>query len=970
MKYLNVLTLFLALFYFSIAKIHGQGVKNGVPFSTYFSSQIYGGGIQNWNITQKSNGLLYVANNFGLLEYDGTSWNRFTIPGETKVRDVAISKQGKIYIASQGNFGYFFINEFGQYEFTSLSDQLTDEYKAFDETWRVFLNDESVLFCTFKHLFRFDFNDSLISVLSPENNPTNFYQINKRLFVNLQNEGLTELNNNTLQLLPDGEIFKNQGISGILPLANNKLCIVTPNNGVFLQNEDLTIKPWLQDYQTDFVNGAINTAIRLRNGTLAFGTQNEGLYLFNPDGTLQMHLNKETGLNNRTILCLFEDIQGNLWVGHNNGISCVQLSLPFSFLNEETGLPGTGYDAYLFQNKLYVATNNGVFYKPLEENAPFQFVENTKGQAYKLTSFGNTLLLGHHHGAFQINNNSATSISPVQGAWTFLQLKYPNQNYYLGGTYTGLTLYTKSEDGNFEFVRKIKGFNESSRVMELDENGTIWMAHGYKGVYRLTLNDALDSVKVEFYNENNGLPSHFLINVWRVQNQLIFTTEYGIYQFNASTNRFEQSKLFGDQLDQNIRITSLAEDPLGNIYYVAFNEAGMLQKQAPGGYKKYTRIFNSIKELLNDDLQNISVLKANEILFAAKEGFILYNTNQPNNIDANYNVLIRDVSITALTDSTISNGNYLETNSLTDNQPDASIPLLNYSENSLHFKFSAPFFDPQNRTTYKYWLENAEKTWSTYSSKNDKEYTNLREGTYTFHVQAKNILGQESAITSYSFVILPPWYRTNIAFAVYITLLLSVLIGVFYFSDKRYRKKTEELEEKQEQEIIRFDTVIKTTEAELERVKREKLESEINSKNKELANSTMHLLNKNDFISGVKSTLVGIIKRSSNPEVRKEIKKVVDNIERNIAQDNDWDDFAIHFDQVHGDFSTRLKEAFPNLSPQEMKLSAYLRMNLSTKEIAQLLNISIRGVEIARYRLRKKLELDREVNLQQFILNF
>jgi FixJ family two-component response regulator len=86
--------------------------------------------------------------------------------------------------------------------------------------------------------------------------------------------------------------------------------------------------------------------------------------------------------------------------------------------------------------------------------------------------------------------------------------------------------------------------------------------------------------------------------------------------------------------------------------------------------------------------------------------------------------------------------------------------------------------------------------------------------------------------------------------------------------------------------------------------------------------------------------------------------------------EDDWESFARHFDQVHTDFIKRLKEKYPQLSPKDLKLCAYLRMNLVSKEIAPLLNISVRGVEISRYRLRKKMQLHAEVNLTDYMIHF
>ena len=157
---------------------------------------------------------------------------------------------------------------------------------------------------------------------------------------------------------------------------------------------------------------------------------------------------------------------------------------------------------------------------------------------------------------------------------------------------------------------------------------------------------------------------------------------------------------------------------------------------------------------------------------------------------------------------------------------------------------------------------------------------------------------------------------------------------------------------------------------EINRLQHEKLESELRHMNNELGTSTMHLLNKNEFITGIKENLNQILKKSENPEITRALAQITKNIETNISDDGDWEHFQYHFDRVHGDFASRFKSTFPALSPQEIKLSAYLRMNLSSKEIAHLLNISVRGVEISRYRLRKKLRLERNTNLQEFFLNF
>ena len=949
-----------------------QNYELGLPFIKYYSTHEYNGGIQNWAIAQNKYGLVYVANNFGVLEFDGSSWNIFTFSSGSKVRHISIGGDGKIYAASQGDFGYLFPDHSGKLTYTSLADSLPPEYRNFDEAWRVFQDHDRLLFCTFRQIFVYH-PDGKIDIVNPRQAPENFFYVNHQLYVNQLEVGLSYLDGTTLKILPGGEALKGMTVTGLLNLSNNELWVSTLHNGIFIYDGS-KFSPWNTKNNTVFKNSAINCVLRLRNGNYALGSQNNGLYILSPEGEILLHINKTKGLNNRTVLSLFEDAQNNLWLGHNNGITSIELDMPFTYINEQVGLPGTGYDGYLDNNTLYLGTNNGLYVKKLNEDSGknYQFVEGTEGQVYSINKIKDHLLVGHHNGAFQLKDKSVSKISDVLGAWTFLRLK-TKPEYIIEGTYKGLVLH-KEVGNNIVFQHKIKGFDESSRVMELGEDGDIWMTHGYKGVYKLRLNDKMDSISsVRYFGTESGLPSNVLINVFKVRNRLVFTTENQIYRYDEASDRFVVDEFFKDFFN-NDPVIALAEDPYQNIYYMTIQEIGILEKDASGEYHKKTSIFNKLKDMLNDDLQNVSILSANQALYAAKEGFVLYTAGSANITDQPFHTLLRRVSLTGNSSETLFHGHYLKDNEVTNKQPKEYIQKIPYDRNSIQFSYSASFVDGLEKTTYQYWLENGEKTWSEWSTRTDKEYTNLHEGTYIFHVRARNIYGKISEATSYKFIILPPWYRTKLAYTVYTGMIFTFLFVSFYLFDKKHKREKHRLTLKQKKELHKKETEIesitKKSEEEIQRLKNEKLKAEIESKNKELATSTMHLINKNGFIASIKSNLGSISKRSKNQEVKHELKKIIGNIDKNISQDDDWEHFAFHFDQVHGDFTNRLKETFPDLSPQEMKLSAYLRMNLSTKEIAHLLNISVRGVEIARYRLRKKLDLDRSVNLQEFILKF
>jgi ligand-binding sensor domain-containing protein/DNA-binding CsgD family transcriptional regulator len=962
MKRFKLILLLLPLFN---VQAHSQQLK-GLPFSNYYSSSEYKGGIQNWAITQNAEGLIYVANNFGLLEYDGTSWNRYDLPSATKLRDVVIGRNGKIYVASQGDFGYFMPNQMGNSSFISLADSLPSQHRNFDETWRIFKNNELLIFCTFNEIFVYK-NDRFIKAVTPQYASENFHFVNNTLFINQLQVGLSYLKGDSLVTFDKGEFFKGKAITGIIPLVNNHLLISTLDDGIFTYN-GLKYEVWIPKNNPQFILSSVNNILQLRNGNIAVGTQNNGLLIMEADGEIIYSLNKDHGLGNRTILSMYEDMLGNLWLGHNNGITNIELALPFTLISEQIGLPGTGYDGLIYGNDIYLGTNNGLYTKSLssEDKVPYQFINNTEGQVYNISNVDNALLLGHHKGSFEIGDGKADQISDILGAWTFLKLEN-HPGYVLGGTYKGLLLY-KREGNTLKYVRKINGFNESSRVMELDDEGNIWMTHGYKGVYRLTLNQSLDSVRMKYYGKEAGLPSNILINVWKLNNQLVFSSESQVYKYDPLSDRFVIDDFFKAFFPPGSRLSFLEQDPMGNIYYISPNDIGVLLKKPNGTYEKKSRIFNRLKSLLNDDLQNLSVLNNNLVLYGAKEGFILYSKEINNLATTPFQTLIRKVTNTSVRDSIISVGYYLKNNNITAEQPEKQ--TLSYDLNSIRIEFSAPFYHSSHQTNYQYMLEGIDNTWSKWTTKTDKEYTNLNEGTYTFKVHAKNIYDQISSEAMYSFVVLPPWYKTSTAYFIYTLSVISILAGVFYLLEHRHKKEKKLMTVKQKREIIRIDSELKSTEEEVQQLKNEKLLAQVEIKNRELSTSTGHLLNKNSFINSVKHNISTIIKKSKNKEVQHELSKIMSNIDKNISQDKDWEKFAIHFDEVHGGFTTKIQEKYPNLTPQEMKLSVYLRMNLSSKEIAHLLNISLRGVEIARYRLRKKLSLDRANNLQDFILKF
>ena len=975
--FISIKTWSLLFLWMNLLCIPGLVVKaqsfRGLPFIQTFGSSEYQAGIQNWDVVQDGRGFLYFANNFGLLEYDGHRWQTYPTKSGTKLRCLSIGKDGRIYVGTQNDFGYFSPTEHGAWNYFSLAEQLSPEERNFDETWDIYQVQNKIYFCTFQNIFVYD--GAKVQVVRSQN-PLEFtFLANNHLYVQDTRSGLSILENDKIVAVPEGEFFRNKHIVAILPFDQQQLLIVTQSSGLYLYNH-FQLKA-VGGQASELLSGnMLNCAIRLQDGTFAFGTQSGGLYLFSSKLQPEQHLDKHHGLNDHTILSLYQDWHQNLWIGHNNGISYVELSSPFTLLDEKLNVPGSGYAAYLLRDTLYLGTNNGLYAGTFRKNAGlhFQQVQNTQGQVYHVSLQGDRLLMGHHNGAFEVSRLQAKPISARPGVWQFKQLQNL-RNLMLEGSYSGFSLYEYFPETGWKWKTHFAGFDESSRIFEEDKDGSIWMSHGYKGIFRLELNQSRDSLlKVRFYGQEDGLPSNVLNNLYKINNQLVFTAETGVYRYKPELDRFLPDTSLSTAFGKGEHIQKLNQDRNGNIYFIGRSKLGSIR---PGSFSKWeadTSRFFKIHKLLNDDLDYLAILDQQNVLFGAKEGFIHFNPALTPAVQAPFHVYIRKVEISTPTQETLFAGNFWSKDKISLHQPKEQVQGLSYESNSIEFTFSAPFYDGKEYLSYQFMLENFDQDWSSWSKQSFKEYTNLPEGDYTFRVRARNLYGEVSPFAEYQFSIAAPWYRTPLAYTGYSVFAASLFLMGFLMVDRKHKQEKQLMTLRQKkalnQKEIELDKLSKRTEEEITRLKNEKLESEIRHKNKELATSTMHIVTKNEFIAEIKTHLNSIIRENQSKGISKELNKIIKDIDQNFSTDKDWEQFQIHFDRVHSDFSKRLQASFPNLTPQEMKLCAYLRLNLSTKEIAQLMHISVRGVEISRYRLRKKLGLDRQENLLDYILKF
>ena len=940
----------------------------GIPQINNYSSQLYKGGTQNWEIAQDKNGIMYFANNEGLLSYNGKFWKLYPLPHKTVVRSVKIDDSGRIYVGGQDEIGYFFPNKEGLLCYHSLKELIPVKDRLFADIWDIVINKQNVFFRTASKIFQL--SEGVFKIYEAQGVWQYLGLANQQVFAQDTSKGLLIYKNGIWDVISNTSDFKSASITSVLNFDKDTLLISTLKNGQYLLcGENLTKKS--DRSQSLFIKNRIYDAIKVNADLFAFATNSAGCYIVDKKGNIVQRFAYKEGLQKNNIRSVFLDKNQNLWLGLDDGIDFVAFNNAIKYIYPDLAKQTSSYATKILGGNLYVGTSNGLYAAKIEtrfndisySHQPFVEIDNTQGQVWNLNIINKKLLVAHEEGSFVVNGHTAAQLFRYPGTWMFEALSpYFPAKEIVAGTYNGLH-HISFENNRFIDKGDIKRFGESLRFILYDHNtNTVWASHPYRGVYRFRLSP--DRSKIEktwLYTNSNGLPSSLNNYVARIKNRIVVATEKGIYEFDEASHKFSPSKMLTPILGTNV-YQYLNEDEDGNIWFVTNKKIGVVDFHRANGAKKFTVVyFPELNAKVVPGFENIYPYNKENVFIGSNTGLIHINYLKYLKNIKPLNVILTQVKTIGAKDSAIFEGYFLNSGNIVNQQDKKFIPILPFERNSLHFEYSSTLYEQLNSIEFSYQLKNFDKTWSDWGSKSEKDYTNLPAGTYTFAVKARNNLGNESSAVHYSFTILPPWYQTW-----WFYLLCLGLVGILiYLLIQRQKRK-----HLKEQEYLKkaYQLEIEHNEKEIVKLQNEKLENEVNFKNKELATSTMHLMQRGKLLAKIKEELIPIVKTENLEDSPEEFKRILSLINDSERADADWDSFAIHFDHVHSNFLTKLKEKSPSLSGNDLKLCAYLKMNLSSKEIAQLMSVSNKAVEVSRYRLRKKLGVSSDTNLFDYLI--
>jgi len=911
-----------------------------LPPIEVFTPKMYGGENQNWGVSQSQEKYIYVANTKGLLEFNGANWQLYPSPNESIIRSVKVVNE-KIYSGCFMEFGYWQKDSLGILNYSSLSDKIKNQIVEDEQFWNIIDLDKYMLFQSLSRIYIYDTIDESFKIIESITYLPKMYKVDGSIYFQKMQDGLYKIENGEPILITNADLIKENIIVNIFD-HQNKLLLQTQNQGFYYLNDGV-LQKWNISADNVLNKSSVYNSIKLQDNGFAIGTISKGLILLTENGDISYEINQTKGLSNNTVLSLFEDQEKNIWLGLDNGINLINMASPFKVFNDTNGNLGTIYASAVFDGFLYLGTNQGLFYKDYKSTDDFKFIEETKGQVWCLQTLDNTLFCGHNNGTYIIEKDKANLICDIDGTWNIRPIPNNEKNLLVQGNYNGLNVLEKI-DNTWSFRNKIQGFDNSSKHFEFLNYHEVFVSHEYKGVFKILLNDSY--VKAEKVEKESTVDKGINASILKYNDNIIYAYKDGVFKYNKISNRFIRDSTLSNIFNKEDYTSGklIVDNNTNTLWGFSKNDLSYI---SPG---KLTNTPKINKVPFPYTLRNgiagyecISSLEDDRFLLGSSTGYIIIELDKI--INKSYQIHINSISNHTLRTS----AKIIDKNVFGE---------FKNKENHMEFTFSIAEFDKYLESEYQFQLNGLYDQWSNWSKTPYAVFENLPYGNYVFNVRGRVGNTLTANTSSYSFTIQKPWYLSNVAIVFYILGAIVLSIAIHNVYKQYYKKQREKLIKEKEREIELREL---ENRQQIMRYKNEKLQLDVDSKNRELAISTMSLIKKNEFLNSIKFQL-------KEKNETKNLNTVIRTIDKNLNNTDDWKFFQEAFNNADKDFLKKIKSKHPNLTPNDLRLCAYLRLNLSSKEIAPLLNISPRSVEVKRYRLRKKMDLEHDASLTNYIL--
>jgi len=695
---------------------------------------------------------------------------------------------------------------------------------------------------------------------------------------------------------------------------------------------------------------------KTKDGKLLIATDGGGLNIYNTlteeISIYNYEVDEKTALNSNALLCLSEDRTGNIWMGtFNGGINIYKPSKTwFEFLipssirgndlqhrsilsifqskynNILIGTDGGGLN-WLNQNNDHFE-NPSFIHDPTEPtsiagNVVKTIFEDSQDQIW-LGIFGKGLDL------YDAKTQSFQHIIKDQSnVWSIAERQ--DGKLLIATMGNGIKLLDPENLNTSSFLRD----SVDTNIMTIftDQADQLWIGSAYSGLYLWQ-----ETTKQLIHYKNNPIDSFSLSNdeirtIFQGSNGEIWIgTEGGGLNRWLGEGEFERINTT-DGLIAN-SVMGITEDKNGLIWITTFEGISQFNLENRIIKNYGFRNFQNTNQFNQDA---ILTDKNGKLFFGGINGLhaiwpekLTENNEQPELIFTDFKIYNKSIAVGELPDGRVVLDQPIE---------NSKEVWLSYLDQSFSIEFTAIDYTNPLANKFAYQMEGFNENWQfTSAEQHSATYTNLDPGTYVFNVIYKE------KFTSITIHIKPPFWQTVwFKLLAIISSLGIIFSGLYFWINRR--------EAASKRKILQLQN--------------EKLATEVDAKNSKLMFSSVQMAHKNEILTEVKKDLLDLVKKPESnfrPLVRK--------LDGELRNEDYWKEFNLYFNEVDQKFIDRIVKKHPELTKNDLRMCSLLRMNLNTKEIASLLNISVRAVEQSRYRLKKRIQLNKDDDLSKYISSF
>jgi len=767
--------------------IWALGNTRGSTFIKNYAEKNYSAHAQNFYITQDKRGIVYFANNDCVLSFDGIKWETTYLFNNAKVFAVAADNKGTVYAAGQNELGYLKSNLKGKFEFVSLIGLLPDQKRKFSDIFDIVCVDSLVYFLAEERLFVYD--QKSIQCIEPSRGGIfrAMFKVNKQVYVNDKIKGLQVLVGTTLRQIFNTTHLGEIRVKSMFELDNDIIACTGQNKFISLSKLPKNDYMWFD--LPDQNQLIVRTAIKLRNGNICVASKNDGLIIFNKKGEIVDKYNVESGLVNNSIWYLYEDLQQNIWVATDKGISYIEMNSNIKKIKSDD-LSGVNLNSIVqYQGNLYVGTSQSLLKLVNNNNqiTQLRLSEDTEPFHQILLFDNRQLLAATDHGIIKIINDKIDYIDndgdfPV----SLLAASKYNPNLLFAAGVGKIYVY-KNEQNHWIRIRTFDVQGASVISFVEPEPGVIWAG---------TIRNEYFEFNVVSSNANDGNFSKKSVRLKKesitgtlffyLNNHICVDSDSGIYFYsNGNWSKLNNTK--GLPNDITFGIFKILQAHNHRVWMMMVNEAGYINcglfyNDKINGGLIWTDKF--LKRFYNFPINSIAEV-GNELWLASNDGLFYFNMEhekQTGNFE--FNTLINNIHVPG-------SKLYYQSKNWIQN---IAVPEIKYKNNQIRFEYTALNYVESDKIKFSSKLVSFDEDYSDWTFERVREFTNLTEGTYTFKVKSMDIYGNIGKEDEFTFIVLPPWYRTWWAYALFTISTIGLAIGMIKFNTRRLKKQNQFLE--------------------------------------------------------------------------------------------------------------------------------------------------------------------------------